>query len=87
VALYLQAIVEHHLDPAVSLFVGDRVRDVEPSNMLGGLGFLLDVESTPAADLERARENENMIASSLADAVDKFLAALPALARRQYNPR
>jgi len=87
VALYLQAIVEHHLDPGASLFVGDRVRDVEPASVLGGLGILLDVESTPAADLVRARENGNMIAPSLGKAVDKFLAALPALARRQYNPR
>jgi D-glycero-D-manno-heptose 1,7-bisphosphate phosphatase len=86
VALYLQAIAEHHLDPAVSLFVGDRLRDVEPASVLGGLGILLDVESTPAADLARAREDARVIAGSLGEAVDKFL-ALPALARRQYNPR
>jgi histidinol-phosphate phosphatase family protein len=85
--LYRQAIAEHRLDPAASLFVGDRLRDVEPSSVLGGLGILLDVESTPAADLARARADARVIAPSLGEAVDKFLAALPALARRQYNPR
>ena len=87
VGLYRQAIAEHGLDPAASLFVGDRWRDVEPASVLGGLGILLDVESTPAPDLARARAGATVIAASLGEAVDKFLAALPALARRQYNPR
>ena len=87
VALYRQAIAEHHLDPAASLFVGDRMRDVGPASVLGGLGILLDAKSTPAADLLRARGNAIVIVPSLGEAVDKFLAALPAPARRQYNPR
>ena len=44
----------------------------------GGLGILLDVESTPAGDLERAKAESIPLATSLGDAVDKFFALLPA---------
>ncbi|MDB4875753.1 MAG: gmhB [Gemmatimonadetes bacterium] len=77
-ALYRQAIAEHDLDPTQSVFVGDRWRDVEPASVLGGLGIMLDVESTPAADLERAHTNSVPIARSLGEAIDKFFAVLPA---------
>ncbi len=76
--LYRQAISDHDLDPGRSLFVGDRWRDAAPGRALGGTAVLLDVESTPAADLKRGREESIEIEGSLADAVDKFLAALPA---------
>lgn len=39
--LFLRAIREHHLDPARSLFIGDRLRDVEPARELGGRAFLV----------------------------------------------
>ncbi|HEY4218220.1 MAG TPA: HAD family hydrolase [Gemmatimonadaceae bacterium] len=71
--LYRQAMAEHHLDATRSLFTGDRLRDVEPAAALGGYGVLLDVESTPAVDLERAKSAFLPIAGSLADAVDLFL--------------
>ena len=77
-ALYRQAIADHHLDPSRSLFVGDRWRDVAPASVLGGLGILLDVESTPPDDLERARSESIMTAPSLDAAVSKFFAVLPA---------
>jgi histidinol-phosphate phosphatase family protein len=77
IALYSQAIAEHGLDPDQSLFVGDRWRDVAPAALLGGLGLLLDVASTPPADLERARAENIPIVSSLGDAVDEFLRTLP----------
>jgi histidinol-phosphate phosphatase family protein len=76
--LYKQAIAEHGIDPTRSLFTGDRWRDVKPAGVLGGLGVLLDVESTPAADLERAKAESIPLASSLGEAVDKFFALLPA---------
>jgi histidinol-phosphate phosphatase family protein len=76
--LYRDAIDEHALDPSKSLFVGDRWRDVAPAGALGGQAILLDVSSTPDADRDRARDERIPTASSLADAVDDFLLALPA---------
>jgi D-glycero-D-manno-heptose 1,7-bisphosphate phosphatase len=77
-SLYRQAIAEHGLDPARSLFVGDRMRDVTPAGALGGLGMLIDGESTPAEDREQARRARIVTVHSLGEAVDRFLAALPA---------
>lgn len=81
--LYRQAIAEHGLKASRSLFTGDRMRDVEPGRTLGGLAILLDVESTPAADRERARRDAIPTAASLGEAVDRFLAALPPNAQAQ----
>ncbi len=77
-ALYRQAIAEHGLDAAQSLFTGDRGRDVAPAKDLGGLGILLDVASTPAEDHKRARVEGALTAGSLREAVDRYLAMLPA---------
>jgi len=77
-ALYRQAIADHGLDPTRSLFVGDRMRDVTPSSALGGLGILIDAGSTPADDREQARRERVVTVHSLGEAVDRFLAALPA---------
>ena len=46
--------------------------------VLGGLGILLNVESTPPADLERAKAESIPLATSLGVAIDKFFALLPA---------
>ena len=81
--LYQQAIAEHGLDPRRSLFVGDRWRDVAPAAVLGGRAILLDVDSTPVEDRERARRESIETAHSLGDAVQRFLAALPAPDLRQ----
>ena len=77
-ALYRQAIAEHGLDPARSLFVGDRMRDVTPGRALGGLGILIDADSTPPDDREQARRERVATVHALGEAVDRFLAALPA---------
>jgi histidinol-phosphate phosphatase family protein len=76
--LYRTAVVEHGLDPAQSLFTGDRWRDVAPAGALGGHAIMLDVSSTPDEDRQRARDEHIPTASSLADAVDAFLLTLPA---------
>lgn len=81
--LYRDAIAAFGLDPTQSLFCGDRWRDVAPGQSLGGRSILLDVESTPADDRARARAEGMATASSLAEAVDDFLAALPARDGRQ----
>jgi D-glycero-D-manno-heptose 1,7-bisphosphate phosphatase len=76
--MYKQAMAAHRLDASRSLFAGDRWRDVVPAATLGGLPILLDVESTPAEDLARARAEGITTEKSLADAVDRFLRTLPA---------
>jgi histidinol-phosphate phosphatase family protein len=76
--LYRDAIAEHGLDSAQSLFVGDRWRDVAPAASLGGRAIMLDVSSTPDEDRDRARLEGIPTARSLREAVDTFLAALPA---------
>lgn len=76
--MYEMAIEVHGVDAARSLFVGDRMRDVIPAAAFGGLAIILDVESTPAEDRERARTEGIAIERSLGAAVDRFLRTLPA---------
>jgi D-glycero-D-manno-heptose 1,7-bisphosphate phosphatase len=81
--MYRRAIGDYGLDPRRSLFVGDRWRDVAPSVTLGGFATLLDSPSTPDEEFERASSGGVGIAASLADAVDRYLDALPGLGGRQ----
>jgi D-glycero-D-manno-heptose 1,7-bisphosphate phosphatase len=81
--MYRQAIAAYGLDPRRSLFVGDRWRDVAPSAAFGGFAMLLDTPSTPDEEFERAASDGVGISGSLADAVDRYLDALPALGDRQ----
>jgi histidinol-phosphate phosphatase family protein len=81
--MYRQAIADHGLDARRSLFVGDRWRDVAPSASLGGFATLLDTPSTPDEEFERAASGGVGVAASLADAVDRYLDALPGLSGRQ----
>jgi len=78
-AMYRQAIAEHELAGAHSLFAGDRWRDVEPASAFGGVGILIEAESTPDEDRDRARQTGVEIAGSLGEAVNRFVGALPAL--------
>lgn len=81
-ALYQKAIEEHGIDASRSLFTGDRCRDVIPASAFGGTGILLDVESTPSADRDLAVRESVAMASSLAEAVERFLAMLSTAAIR-----
>jgi len=83
VGLYRRAIAEQDLDGARSLYVGDRWRDVAPAATFGGIGIMLLVESTPPDDRDRAAAERIPTASSLSDAVDRFLGALPTSADGQ----
>lgn len=78
VALFRKAIAAHGLDPAASVYIGDRWRDVAPALTLGGLPILLDVASTPSDDRIDALRNGVTTAGSLRDAAELFLATLPA---------
>jgi histidinol-phosphate phosphatase family protein len=66
--LFERAILEHHLDPASSVFIGDRWRDVEPALFFGARGVLVPTARTPAEDLSLARR-EASVAATLADAI------------------
>lgn len=77
-ALYRKAIAELGLEVRASVFVGDRWRDVEPALVLGGLPILLDVPSTHPDDRIDAMRNGVATASSLQEAVERYLATLPA---------
>jgi D-glycero-D-manno-heptose 1,7-bisphosphate phosphatase len=81
--LYRRAIADWKLDPTLSLFTGDRWRDVLPAKSLGGMGILLEVDSTPEEDRLRASEQSALTATSLSEAVDRFLSTLPASDGRQ----
>lgn len=78
--LYQRAIERFDIDPSRSLFVGDRWRDVAPGLALGGFPALIPNDVTPDVDREKAEADTRVhIVSSLADAVTRFLGALPAL--------
>lgn len=75
VGLYEQAAADLDLDPAGSVFIGDRWRDVAPALHFGGHGYLLRSGVASAEDFERAaREPGVTVAASLTDAVDHVLA-------------
>ena len=75
IALYQQAASEHALDLAGSLFVGDRLRDVQPAARFGGLGVLVPTAETPFAELERGK-TEFRVSTTLPAAVERFAVRL-----------
>ena len=70
--MYTQAAEEMTLDPAASLFVGDRFRDVGPGIALGGRAILVPSSATPHDDLTLA-ERDAEVVHSLGEAVERFL--------------
>ncbi|MEP6691537.1 MAG: HAD family hydrolase [Gemmatimonadaceae bacterium] len=72
--LFRRAAADHDLDLARSWYIGDRWRDVEPGLTLGGHVALVPADSTPADELQRARDAD-LEAHSLADVVGRVLAA------------
>jgi len=72
VALFEQAMAEHAVNPALSVFVGDRWHDVLPAMHYGARGILVPNEGTPAEEIERA-ERELEVARTLTEAVHLIL--------------
>lgn len=70
--LFERAATEHALDPARSLFVGDRWRDVAPGLALGGTALLIPSPATPEQERERA-ERGGFLAATLVEAVDRWI--------------
>lgn len=69
--LYRNAAQDLGIDLTASLYVGDRLRDVEPAFSLGGQGVLVPDHGTSDLDIASARER-GRVAPSLADALDCF---------------
>jgi D-glycero-D-manno-heptose 1,7-bisphosphate phosphatase len=82
-ALFRKAIAALALDPAASVYIGDRWRDVVPDLTLGGLPILLDVASTPPDDRVDALRHGIATARSLGEAVERYLSTLPASRSKQ----
>lgn len=72
---YQRAATALDLDPARSLFVGDRLTDVLPAAAFGGLGILVPSDRTKPAYVTEARDRF-AVADTLGEAVDRFLATL-----------
>jgi histidinol-phosphate phosphatase family protein len=74
--LYDLAVADLALDPRISMFVGDRLRDVQPARKYGGMAYLISAPSTPRGELDDATTNGIEIVASLRDAVRSFLASI-----------
>ena len=73
VLLYHRAATDNpEIELSNSLFVGDRMRDVQPAISLGGNGVLVPSPSTPPEEIEWANANAR-VANSLATALDWYL--------------
>jgi histidinol-phosphate phosphatase family protein len=75
IELFETAARDHHLDLASSWYVGDRWRDVEPAQSLGGSGRLVRTRSTPDHELARAREHD-VVRDSLIEVTQEIIHAL-----------
>ncbi|MEO7217888.1 MAG: HAD family hydrolase [Gemmatimonadaceae bacterium] len=73
--LFERAAREHSLDMTHPAYVGDRWRDLQPSQVLGGTPILIDGSETPAEDVDSARGNGAQIVGSLSEAIDSLLRA------------
>ncbi len=79
--LFDQAIAELDLSPATSMFAGDRTRDVLPARTFGGTGYLIPAPSTPPEEVDESVRAGAIVADSLLDAVQRFLAPFPRSSR------
>ncbi len=81
--MYRQAATQLGLALDQSAYIGDRWRDVQPAQALGGIGILVPGAETPEADIESARtylSDVIRIAESLDDAVSMALTFVGAAA-------
>jgi D-glycero-D-manno-heptose 1,7-bisphosphate phosphatase len=67
--LYRQAAEALAIDLTRSWFIGDRMRDVLPVDVLGGRAVLVPSPATPAEDLRAATE-QGIVTASLDEAAD-----------------
>ncbi len=72
--LFERAALDHGLDVARSVFIGDRFRDIEPGLTLGGAGILVPNGETPADDVASARTRA-LVLATLDEATEQWLGA------------
>ena len=71
--LFRQAAKDHHeIDLTRALYIGDKMRDLEPGITLGGQAVLIPSEETAKSEIEAA-EARARVAPSLGTAVDWYL--------------
>ena len=73
--LFDLAIADLGVDPRVSMFAGDRLRDVMPARKYGGAAYLISAPSTPRGEIDDATTSGIEIVASLSEAVQSFLAS------------
>jgi histidinol-phosphate phosphatase family protein len=74
--LFDLAVADLGIDPRISLFAGDRLRDVMPARKYGGAAYLISAPSTPPGELDDATNGGVEIVTSLGEAVELFLASI-----------
>ncbi|GAC1651582.1 MAG: hypothetical protein NVS4B3_12540 [Gemmatimonadaceae bacterium] len=84
--LYDRAITDLGLDASKSLFAGDRLRDIQAAATFGGVGILVPMAETSAADRIVA-ERDFAVAPNLGAAVERFLAGALAVGSRFTAPK
>lgn len=70
--LFERASADLGIDLSSALFIGDRLRDIEPAIRVGAPGVLVPTEATPLAEISAA-ENTARVADSLSTALDWYL--------------
>ncbi len=70
--LFERAMRDHAINPAISVFVGDRWRDIAPAQHFSARGILVPNVRTPPEEIERAKK-EMEVARTLNDAVHLIL--------------
>ena len=70
--LFEQASADLGIDLSAALFIGDRLRDIQPAARFGARGVLVPSSTTPAAEIASA-EKSARVADSLSTALDWFL--------------
>ena len=70
--LFERASEDLGIDLSSALFIGDRLRDIEPAKKFGARGVLIPALATPPAEIEAAA-NTARGADSLSTALDWFL--------------
>ena len=73
IGMFEQAIVEHHLDAAASVFIGDKLRDLLPARSYAARGILVPSPETSTEDVEQSLAAGFGIAASLTEAAVMIL--------------
>ncbi|MDP1890329.1 MAG: HAD-IIIA family hydrolase, partial [Gemmatimonadaceae bacterium] len=73
IGMFEQAIMEHQIDAASSIFIGDKLRDLLPAKAYGARGYLVPSSETSPEDVQGAIAEGFELAPSLSDAAARAL--------------